>query len=87
MFAWMWKLIVAFMVWLSADRHQIATEPARCAAAVAAARAVVCQGADPARKVEASVPAVEVPTVAPAVKGGESKTQSCASGTCPPRAR
>jgi len=43
----LWAWIVAFLVWLSADPRQIATEPARAAAAVAAARAaVVDQGAD-----------------------------------------
>lgn len=45
--AWLWAWIVAFLVWLSADPQQLANEPARAAAAVAAARAaVVDQGAD-----------------------------------------
>ena len=39
--AWLWYWIVSFLVWLSADPHTIATEPARCAAAVAAARATL----------------------------------------------
>jgi hypothetical protein len=43
----LWAWIVAFLVWLSADPQQLANEPARAAAAVAAARAaVVDQGAD-----------------------------------------
>jgi hypothetical protein len=39
--AWFWSWIVSLLVWLSADPRQIATEPARCAAAVAVARATV----------------------------------------------
>jgi len=43
----LWAWVVAFLVWLSADPQQLANEPARAAAAVAAARAaVVDQGAD-----------------------------------------
>lgn len=38
---WLWGLILSFLVWLSADPRTIATEPARCAAAVAAARAAL----------------------------------------------
>jgi hypothetical protein len=43
----LWAWVVSFLVWLSADPQQLANEPARAAAAVAAARAaVVDQGAD-----------------------------------------
>lgn len=38
---WLWQMVLSFLVWLSADPHVIATEPARCAAAVAAARATL----------------------------------------------
>lgn len=41
MIAWVFRLIVSFLVWLSADSEHLATEPARAAAAVAAARAAV----------------------------------------------
>jgi hypothetical protein len=34
-----WKFVVSLLVWLSADSHRLNAEPARCAAAVAAARA------------------------------------------------
>jgi hypothetical protein len=47
MIAMFWKFVVSLLVWLSADASAINAEPARCAAAVAAARAaVVDQGAD-----------------------------------------
>jgi len=36
-----WRWIVSLLVWLSADADRLATEPARAAAAVAAARAAV----------------------------------------------
>jgi hypothetical protein len=38
---WIWQWIISLLVWLSADPHRLATEPARAAAAVAAARAAV----------------------------------------------
>ena len=38
---WLWQLVLSFLVWLSADPSTIATEPARAAAAVAAARATL----------------------------------------------
>lgn len=38
---WLWQLVLSFLVWLSADPRTIATEPARAAAAVAAARATL----------------------------------------------
>jgi len=69
------RWLVSLMVWLSADTDRIRTEPARCAAAVAAARATLV-GEDAVRG------GVEV---APRVEGKE-KTQPCKSGTCPPRA-
>lgn len=58
---WIWQWIISLLVWLSADSHRLATEPARAAAAVAAARAaVVDQGA-----VRHGVEAVEKVTVNP----------------------
>jgi hypothetical protein len=41
MIAWIWSVILSLLVWLSADPQKLAAEPARCAAAVAAARATV----------------------------------------------
>lgn len=38
---WLWQLVLSFLVWLSADPNTIATEPARAAAAIAAARATL----------------------------------------------
>jgi len=47
MIAMFWKFVVSLLVWLSADSHAINAEPARCAAAVAAARAsMVGEAAD-----------------------------------------
>ena len=34
-----WRWVISLLVWLSADHDRIATEPARAAAAVSAARA------------------------------------------------
>lgn len=48
MIALFWKWIVSCLVWLSADAHHLNNEPARCAAAVAAARATMV-GADAVR--------------------------------------
>jgi hypothetical protein len=48
MIAMFWKFVVSLLVWLSADTHRLNTEPARCAAAVAAARASMV-GADAVR--------------------------------------
>lgn len=39
--AWLWYWIVSLLVWLSADSQRLATEPARAAAAVAAARSAM----------------------------------------------
>lgn len=41
MIALFWKWVVSLLVWLSADQHTLNAEPARCAAAVAAARATL----------------------------------------------
>ena len=71
MIALFWKWLVSVLVWLSADTHAIDREPALCAAAVAAARAVVV-GESPHR---VGVEALE-----------EIKTV-CVSGTCPQRTR
>lgn len=74
MIAVLWKWVLSLLVWLSADTSQIEREPARCAAAVAVARAAVVYSddhVDSAESVEAQP------------KGGTPNT--CQSGTCPPR--
>jgi len=38
---WFWRWVISLLVWLSSDADKLATEPARAAAAVAAARAAV----------------------------------------------
>lgn len=38
-----WRLVISLLVWLSADHDRIATEPARAAAAVSAARASIIE--------------------------------------------
>lgn len=58
MMVWLWQLVISFLVWLSADPHHLATEPARAAAAVAAARAAVVDQAA-VRDGVASVEAVQ----------------------------
>lgn len=65
---WLWQLILSFLVWLSADPHTIATEPARAAAAVAAARAALLDSGHRDDGVEV-VEAITPPT--------------CVTGTCP----
>jgi hypothetical protein len=55
-----WRFVVSLLVWLSADTDRLATEPARAAAAVAAARAAVVGAGDPRRGVE-SVAAIKTP--------------------------
>ena len=55
-----WRFVVSFLVWLSADTERLATEPARAAAAVAAARAAVVGAGDPRSGVE-SVAAIKTP--------------------------
>lgn len=42
-----WRWMVSILVWLSADPQQLATEPGRAAAAVAAARASMLQDRTP----------------------------------------
>jgi hypothetical protein len=45
----LWRWVISLLVWLSADHQQLATEPARAAAAVSAARAsIVAEMAKPA---------------------------------------
>ena len=56
-----WRVLVSFLVWLSADTERLATEPARAAAAVAAARAAVVGAGNPRSGVE-SVAAIKTPT-------------------------
>ena len=56
-----WRFVVSFLVWLSADTERLATEPARAAAAVAAARAAVVGAGSPRNGVE-SVAAIKTPT-------------------------
>jgi hypothetical protein len=65
----LWRWVISLLVWLSADHDRIATEPARAAAAVSAARASLI--AEMAVKPPAPVP----------VKSGT----VCTSGSCPPR--
>ena len=55
MIAMFWKFVVSLLVWLSADTHRLNAEPARCAAAVAAARATM-DGADAVRVGVEAVP-------------------------------
>ena len=55
-----WRFVVSFLVWLSADTERLATEPARAAAAVAAARAAVVGASDPRSCVE-SVAKIKTP--------------------------
>jgi hypothetical protein len=57
---WLWQWIISILVWLSADPHRLATEPARAAAAVAAARSAVVDAAVVRAGVE-SVAAVPTP--------------------------
>lgn len=42
---WFWRWFISLLVWLSADADKLATEPARAAAAIAAARAAVVDSA------------------------------------------
>ena len=39
----LWRWVISLLVWLSADHDRIATEPARAAAAVSAARASIIE--------------------------------------------
>jgi hypothetical protein len=39
----LWRWVISMLVWLSADHQRIATEPARAAAAVSAARASILE--------------------------------------------
>ena len=55
-----WRFVVSFLVWLSADTERLATEPARAAAAVAAARAAVVGAGNPRDSVE-SVASIKTP--------------------------
>ena len=57
MIALFWKWVVSLLVWLSADSRDINAEPARCAAAVAAARATM----DGTSAVRSGVEAVPTP--------------------------
>ena len=60
MMVFFWRFVVSFLVWLSADTERLATEPARAAAAVAAARAAVVGAGNPRDSVE-SVAAIKTP--------------------------
>jgi hypothetical protein len=55
-----WRFVVSFLVWLSADTERLATEPARAAAAVAAARAALVGSGNPRSGVE-SVAKIKTP--------------------------
>jgi hypothetical protein len=52
MMVFFWRWVVSLLVWLSADTERLATEPARAAAAVAAARAAVVGAGNPRASVE-----------------------------------
>jgi hypothetical protein len=65
-----WRWVISLLVWLSADHDRIATEPARAAAAVSAARASIIE----------EMAAKPAPAPVP-VKSGT----NCVSGSCPPR--
>lgn len=100
MMAVIFRWIVSLLVWLSADSQQIATEPARAAAAVAAARASMLVEDAPATQ-----PAPKPPAPTPAVcvechgtgwlmmpDGHRIKCQKCSGtgkpcpdGKCPPK--
>jgi hypothetical protein len=60
MMVMLWRFVVSCLVWLSADTDRLATEPARAAAAVAAARAAVVGAGDPRSGVE-SVAQIKTP--------------------------
>ena len=60
MMVFFWRWVVSLLVWLSADTERLATEPARAAAAVAAARAAVVGAGNPRSGVE-SVAAIKTP--------------------------
>ena len=60
MMVFFWRWVVSLLVWLSADTERLATEPARAAAAVAAARAAVVGASDPRSGVE-SVAKIKTP--------------------------
>lgn len=55
-----WRWVVSLLVWLSADTERLATEPARAAAAVAAARSAVVDTGTARDGVE-SVAAIKTP--------------------------
>lgn len=60
MMVFFWRWVVSLLVWLSADTERLATEPARAAAAVAAARASVVDSGTARYGVE-SVAAIKTP--------------------------
>lgn len=75
---WLWNLILSFLVWLSADTQRLAAEPARCAAAVAAARAtLVGEGG-----VRTGVESVEESKPTPPKPAPKPAPSPCVSGTC-----
>lgn len=69
-----WRWVVSLLVWLSADTDRLATEPARAAAAVAAARAAVV-GESRARDGVESVAAIKTP----AFDAHAAKCKQCAN--------
>jgi hypothetical protein len=74
MMVFFWRFVVSFLVWLSADTERLATEPARAAAAVAAARAAVVGAGNPRNGVE-SVAAIRTP----AFDAHAAKCKTCAN--------
>ena len=79
-----WRFVVSFLVWLSADTERLATEPARAAAAVAAARAAVVGAGNPRDGVES---VASIPT--PAFNAHAAECKQCRNrnpagpGVCP----
>jgi len=71
--------VVSLLVWLSADTERLATEPARAAAAVAAARAAMV-GAGSARNGVESVAAIKTPAFDTHAKGCKTCTNRNPAG-------
>ena len=79
MMVFFWRWVVSLLVWLSADTERLATEPARAAAAVAAARAAVVGAGDPRSGVE-SVAAIKTPAFDAHAKGCKTCTNRNPAG-------
>lgn len=77
----LWKAIVAFLVWLSADRAELDLEQPRAAAAVAAARASM------AREAPAPQPAPAPPAPQPRPPSPSGCRCGCVNGKIKPDGR